>query len=77
MDNVKDIRVVQRLVQALAPEVDQSPWAKIQPLGMRWLVRSAATQLQSAAAWSEEAHGGGKKRKRKRGGRAPRSATAQ
>lgn len=70
MDSVKDIRVVQRLVAALAPEVDQSPWAKVQPLGVRWLVRSAATQLQSAAAWTENAHGD-RKRKRTR----PRPAT--
>lgn len=63
MDNVDDIRVVQRLVSALAPEVDSSPWATIQPLGVRWLVRSAASQLQSAASWSESTG----RRKRKRG----------
>ena len=67
MDNVGDILVVQRLVAALAPEVDQSPWARIQPLGMRWLVRSAAAQLQTAAAGAAGGnHRGGK---RKRGGK--------
>ena len=73
MDSVDDIRVVQRLVAALAPEVDQAPWATMQPLGVRWLVRSAAVQLQSAAAWSASNH---PKRKRKRGG-APKAESGE
>ena len=63
MNSVNDIRVVQKLVSALAPEVDESKWARAQPLGVRWLVRTAAAQLQDAAAWSESTH---LKRKRKR-----------
>lgn len=66
MDSSKDIRVVQNIIKALAPEVDKYNVQPHHPLGARWLVRSAAAQLQSACAWSERTHSwrGGRKKKR-------------
>lgn len=46
-----DLKLIQKIVTTLAPEVEECEWARTQPLGVRWLVRSAATQLQSSVAW--------------------------
>ena len=52
MPTGEEIKLIQKLMNVMAPEVEESKWAKVQPLGVRWLTRSAVTQLQSAVAWN-------------------------
>lgn len=53
MTETSDFVQVQTLVAALAPEVETSQWARVQPLGVRWLARTAARQLRDAVAFEE------------------------
>ena len=65
--NIEDTKLIQDLISVLAPEVDSSPWATIQPLGIRWLSRMSVTQLVAAVSHSEHMYKeNGKLRNRKR-----------
>ena len=64
---VAETLLIQKLVATLAPEVDQNVWARVSPLGLRWLVRSASCQLVEAVSYqAEEAAASSRRRKRKR-----------
>lgn len=50
MPSGEDLKIIQKIVEILAPELKCQEQAS-RPMGSRWLVRCAATQLQTALAW--------------------------